>query len=402
LSESKPTSAPEVISSGQLGYFATCMKGLEEAVARELRHPRIGAKRVEIGSSGVYFYGTQETGYRANLWLRSAVRVLVEVGRARTVGPDELYTWARKLPWKDLLRIEQTFSVEARVHDSMLTHSQYAAFRIKDALCDDFRERTGERPNVNVGEADLPLFLYLHRDDAVLYRDLSGQTLHKRGYRDIMHKSSLNETVAAGLLVLAGWDGTRNLLDPMCGSATFVIEAALMALERAPGLERSFPFERWPDFNAGLWRKVQDDARGRAKTSFPAVLMANDFHPGALELARLDAARAGVEPLIRFSQCDISDFVPPEPVRLVFTNPPWGERLDDPDLKRTWKTLAFFLKSRCPGSEAWVLSGNTETLGWMGLRARKRFGLRISKLDCKANCFEIPGTPRASTSAKPG
>lgn len=380
------------MTKASIPYFVTCAHGLEEAVAAELREETIGAQAVSTGSSGVHFKGDLATGYRANLWLRSGVRVLAEFARQEARGPEELYAWARTLDWGSCLRRGQTFSVDARVWDSELTHSKYAALRIKDALCDVFREKTGERPCVDVDGADLPLFLYLYRDEAILYRDLSGTTLHKRGYRAAMHVSPLNESLAAGILRLAGWEGQGAFCDPMCGSGVFAIEAALLALRRAPGLLRkAFPFERWPDFEKALWKEAKGQAYARARYELPFPILANDHHEGALALARRDAEAAGVGEFIRFSHAGVAEYAPPERPRVVAVNPPWGGRLKPADLNLTWRQLGGFLTRACMGADAWVLSGAEEAERCLGLVPSGSLPLAIGKAECRLLHYQLNG-----------
>ena len=248
-------------------YFAACHKGLEEVTAAELRAPAIDASAVRVASSGVRFEGDRAACYRANLWLRSAIRVHEELASGPAPDTDALYHWARSIAWPSLMSLDQTFAVDARVWDSAITHSKYAALRVKDAICDRFRADTGRRPSVDVAEPDLPLYLYVHRNEATLYRDTSGLTLHKRGYRDVMHRTSLNEALAAALVLRTGYDGSKVLADPMCGAGTFAIEAAMIALRRAPGLLRKrFAFERWPDFDAAAWRQAKRTAEQAAQS----------------------------------------------------------------------------------------------------------------------------------------
>lgn len=378
------------MSDATESYFATCAKGLEDVLAAELRDPRIGASEVETGSSGVYFSGGRATGYLANLWLRTGIRVLEECTRAEVGDPDDLYDWARTLPWHKMMRLDQTFSIEARVRDSQITHSKYAALRIKDALCDAFRDKKGARPNVDVERADLPLFLYLYRDEAILYRDLSGITLHKRGYRDVMHKSSLNECVAAGMALMSGWEGEGVLCDPMCGSGTLVIEAALAALRRPPGLSRKrFPFEAWPDFDKAVWKDCKGRAHAESRYELPGRIIVNDHHPGALALAKKDAEAAGVAAFIEFNQADIADYEPPVRPGVVLVNPPWGERLQDEDLTGTWRKLGAFLIHRCAGAEAWIFTGNLDAPRHLGLSPLKSVSVRLGKVDCRALKYAV-------------
>ena len=376
--------------SARRRYFVTCHKGLEEATAAELRAPEIAAQDVELGSAGVRFAGGKAIGYRANLWLRSGIRVLEELARGPAAGPDELYAWALELDWPAYLDLKQTFSVEARVWDSQVTHSQYAARRVKDALCDAFRKRTGRRPDVDAQNADLPLFLYLYRDEACLYRDMSGVTLHKRGYRDALHKSSLNEALAAGILILAGYDGSVPFLDPMCGAGTFAIEAALMALRRAPGLKRKqFAFERWPDFEKALWKECKSRAHAQARYELRAPIAGNDHHAGALSLARKDAEAAGVAEFVEFSQSDVAEYAPPFAPGLVAVNPPWGQRLAGEDVVDAWRKLGRFLRERCAGARVWVLSGDAELPRGLGLTPERTVVLRTGNVECRLVRYEL-------------
>jgi len=374
-------------------------------VRSELGSARIGAGDVEPGSSGVSFRGDRATLYRANLWLRSGIRVLGRIASGRARGPDELYALAREVDWTSLLGLEQTFSVEARVRDSGITHSKYAALRVKDALCDRFRElRRGRRPNVQVHGADLPLFLTVYRDRATLYRDWSGETLHKRGYRDRLHRSSLNEAVAAAMLAHGGWNEASRLVDPMCGAGTLAIEAALVKTNRAPGLFRGpggFPFERWPDHDARAWESIRREAEAAAKPDAVFRIAANDEHPGSIALARRDAGRAGVADRIELSQAPLAGWEPPFAPDLVAVNPPWGERLRPAELRRPWEDLRRFLKDHCAPSRAVVLSGNARVTRHLGLRASRRIPVRIGKVDGRILRYEIL-PPRRASGESPG
>lgn len=392
------------MQSQPLDGFVTCPRGLEDVVAGELRAPTIAAGDIRAEASGVSFRGDATVFHRANLWLRSGIRVLGRIGRARVTDADELYALALDIDWLRYMRLEQTFSVEARVWDSGITHSKYAALRVKDALCDQFRKRRGgKRPNVQIHGADLPLFVYIYKNVATIYRDWSGETLHKRGYRDVMHKSSLNESVAAGMLTAAGYDGSP-LLDPMCGAGTLPIEAALIATQRAPGLFRKhggFPFERWPDHDGRTWRRTREDAERAARPNARPSIAANDVHDGALSLARRDATRAGVADCIQFSSSPIDRFRPPFRPDVVVVNPPWGERLDTEDLDRVWKELRLFLKEHCAPSTTWVLSGASRATRGMGLKASRKLPVRIGKVDSRILRYDILPPREAAPAADP-
>ena len=294
-------------------YFATCARGLEPLLARELAD--LGAEGVEPGRGGVRFRGDHALLYRANLWLRTAVRVLQPVMEKEVHSPDELYEAVRAIDWTAYLTPDHTLAVDCNVRDSAITHSQYAARRVKDAICDQFRDKTGRRPSVDAERPMVGLNLHIHRDRAVLSLDSSWNSLHKRGYRPIQTIAPLNEALAAALILHSGWDPATPLVDPLCGSGTFCIEAAWIALNRAPGLTREwFGFQGWIDFDRPLWNAIRDDARRAVRKELPAPIIGSDNHPGALDLARHNARAAGVGHAIRFLRRDIRDARPPDGV----------------------------------------------------------------------------------------
>ena len=265
---------------------------------------------------------------------------------------------------------------------------------VKDAVCDQFRERTGERPSVDKERPDLRIRLTLQGRAASIARDLSGAPLHERGYR-APHRTALNEATAAGLLLHTGWDHRAPLCDPMCGAATFLIEAAWLARDRAPGLGRRFSFEGWPDTDEATWRRLQDDATARASrgTAAKLRLAGNDRHAGALALAEQALAAAGVADSIELRHGDCVDYVPPFATKRVLCNPPYGSRHrdDDPALAASWQSLGQFLAAECDGATAWVLSGNAELARHLGLRATIKMPVKNGAIDCRWLCYELGG-----------
>ena len=254
-------------------YFATCARGLEPVLAWEL--DALGAADVRPGRGGVHFRGPAALLYRASLWLRTAVRVLRPVFEGPVRNPDELYDAVRTVDWFNFLTPDHTLAVDCNVRDSGITHSQYASRRVKDAICDQFRDRTGRRPSVDPERPMVGLNLHVSRNHATLSLDASWDSLHKRGYRPVQTKAPLNEALAAGLLLYAGYDGTTPLADPLCGGGTFCIEGGWIALSRPPGLTRKwFGFQGWPDFDRGLWSAVREDARAGMLTALPAPVAA--------------------------------------------------------------------------------------------------------------------------------
>jgi putative N6-adenine-specific DNA methylase len=266
---------------------------------------------------------------------------------------------------------------------------------VKDAICDQFRDRTGKRPDVARDRPDLPIKLVLQGEDAILYRELGGEPLHKRGYREIQHKSPLNEATAAGLLLLTDWDRRSPVCDPMCGSATFLVEAAWLATDRAPGLGRSFAFERWRDVDLDAWRQIYDDADARAAAGAGRLprLCGNDRHPGAISIAQKAIAAAGLGGAIQLGQTDARAYAPPFPPTLVVTNPPYGERLEAPpeELADSWRALGSFLHERCRGSSAFVLCGNPELTRQLGLRASNKHPVRNGPIECRWLHYRVDG-----------
>ncbi len=374
-------------------YYAACTLGLEQVLHDELRALGLAEQDVRVRRGGCDFRGDAATGYRACLWLRSAVRVQHELGRDRVRDRDQLYRLASEIDWSRCITPLQTLAVDASVRDSFANDTRFPALVVKDAVCDQFRDRTGKRPDVDRERPDLPIKLVLQGDDAIIYRDLGGEPLHKRGYREIQHKSPLNEAIAAGLLLLTDWDRRSPLCDPMCGSATFLVEAAFLATDRAPGLARSFAFERFVDADLGAWRTIYDDAERRAAVGADRCpqLMGNDRHPGAVAIAQQAIANAGLQGRIQLDQKAAQDYAPPATPTCVVVNPPYGERLDDaPEaLAADWRELGHFLHERAPGGVAYVLSGNPELTRNLGLRANRKWPVRNGPIECRWLRYEL-------------
>jgi len=363
-------------------YYVPCTLGLEEALAAELT--ALGAADLHVGRGGVTCSGGSELGPTACLWLRSGIRVQELLAEFKVRTQDDLYDGARAVPWERYLGAEHTLAVDASVRDAVIKHSGYAALRIKDAVVDRLRDQLGSRPSVDRKRPDLPLKLALKKGTARLYRDLAGASLHKRGYRPIQVKSPLNEATAAGLLLLAGWEGQGDLVDPLCGSATLLIEAAWIAADRAPGLRRHFAAEFWPDADPQLWKRLRVDAEARRATSLPIHIAGVDRHPGAVSLARQALIDAEVSEMVTVQHAEAADWTLPTPPAWVVTNPPYGERLGEgDDLDNSWDQLSAFLKQQCHGSTAHVLSGDSSLTGRLRLKADRRWAVRNGPIDCR-------------------
>jgi putative N6-adenine-specific DNA methylase len=340
----------------------------------------------------VAFAGDQTLLYRANLWLRTAIRVLKPILEATVTSPDELYDAVRRLDWSRYLTPQHTLAVDCNVRDSQLTHSKYAALRTKDAICDQFVERSGRRPNVDVNEPMVGLNLHIYRDQAVLSLDSSGESLHKRGYRPIQTRAPLNEALAAALIRLTGWRGETAFVDPLCGSGTLPIEAAWMALRRPPGLtRRRFGFQGWMDFDVALWTTLRDEARRGVRKSLPAPVVGSDVRSDAIGLATRNARAAGVGHVLDFSRRDLADFRPPsEPPGTLLCNPPYGERLgEESQLRSLYQTLGQALGQHCAGWNAFVFTGNTRLAREIGMMPTQRTSLFNGKIPCSLLQFDL-------------
>jgi putative N6-adenine-specific DNA methylase len=365
-------------------YFAACGRGLEPALVEELAG--LGFASIVERRGGVAFRTDLTGGYRACLWLRSAIRVQEELLDTRVHDTDELYEVIYNLDWNRWLAPDQTLAIDASTRDAPpFRHSGYTAMRAKDAIVDQQRQRHGRRSSVDTHTPDVPLKLVIQENHLLLYRDLAGSSLHKRGYRPVQVKSPLNEATAAALLLRSGWDRASPLVDPMCGSGTFVIEAALLATDRAPGLDRTFPFEAWVDFDRDAWSALRAEARARIRPELGFLLAGADRHPGAVAIAKDSAVRAQVDHLVSFRQAEARTWQPSTPPAFVVTNPPYGERIgqDDEDREDSWQALGVFLRAQCPGAEAWILSGDKDVTRHLRMRTSARVPVMNGPIECR-------------------
>jgi putative N6-adenine-specific DNA methylase len=364
-------------------FFATCARGLEPVLENELT--ALGAVDVTSGRGGVSFSGDPLLLYKANLWLRTAIRVLQPILEAPVTTPEELYEAVQTIDWSRYMTPEHTLAVDCNVRDSQITHSKYAALKTKDAICDQFVSRVGRRPSVNVDEPMVGLNLHIYKDQAVLSLDSSGESLHKRGYRPIQTKAPLNEALAAGLVLLTGWPGDVPFVDPLCGSGTLCIEAAWIALNRPPGLtRRRFGFMGWMDFDIGLWTELRDQARRGIRKELPAPILGSDQRKDAVAFARSNARASGSGHLLDFAVKDVRDFQPPQgPPGFILCNPPYGERIgEEAEWRSLYRTLGEVFQ-RCPGWRAFVFTGNARLARCIGLRPKKDVPLFNGKIPCR-------------------
>lgn len=370
-------------------FFATTAKGLEEVLADELKALGMGGITMQTG--GVGFEGGMADCYRANLWLRTANRVLMVLGHFPCDSPESLYDGVRAIAWNELLNPDMTLAVDSNVRDSALTHSGFVALKAKDAIVDTLRDYFGRRPNIEVKNPDLQVNLHLFRNQCTVSLDSSGSPLDRRGYRLERTQAPLRETLAAGILALSGWDGRSPLIDPMCGSGTIPIEAALKATNCAPGLLRDrFGFQRWTGFDPGVWKEVVRGARQLAEDSLQVSIMGSDIAAGAIEVARSNASRADVGDMVQLQQGDMRAVTPPPGPGSIVFNPPYGQRLgEEEQLKVLYKEIGDTMKKRCTGYVAHLFTGNLELAKYVGLKASRRVVLYNGPIECRLLRYEL-------------
>jgi putative N6-adenine-specific DNA methylase len=370
-------------------FFATAAKGLEEIVANELQS--LGLSKVAIEIGGVRFAGDLAASYRANLWLRTANRILMPLNRFHCVSPQQLYDGVRSIPWASYLTPDMTLAVVCNLRDSDLTHSGFAALKTKDAIVDSIRDHCGRRPNVCTGNPDLLVNVHLVRNQCTVSLDTSGTGLDKRGYRLEKGEAPLRETLAAAILALSGWDGTVPLVDPMCGSGTIPIEAALKASSRPPGLTRPrFGFQKWPGYRADIWEEILVEAKDGVRDNGGISINGSDVASKTLKYAQENSVRARVEHLISYKNSNFDAIVPPSKPGVLLINPPYGVRLGEVKaLETLYQRIGDVMKQRFTGYTAFILTGNPQLAKNIGLRASQRIVLYNGPIECRLLRYEL-------------
>jgi putative N6-adenine-specific DNA methylase len=374
----------------KIRYFATTSKGLEETLAGEI--VAVGGEEISAVTGGVAFSGDADLGMRANLWLRTANRVLRHLADFDAPTPEALYEGVKSIRWPELFAVGRTIAVDATVRDSGITHSHFAAQKAKDAVVDAFRDACGTRPDVDRMNAQVRINLRIVRDEAVLSLDLSGESLNRRGYRTDPAAASLRETLAAGILLLAEYDGERPLVDPACGAGTIPIEAALIASGTAPGLLRDdFGFKNLADYEPRRWTRLVDEARAAVRTRRMAPISGSDISAPSLADARCNARNAGFADRIGFAVRDVAALAPEGEPGLVVCNPPYGVRLKGGDggIEAFYAGFGKALKDHCGGWTAWILSGNADATRALKLKASRRIPLMNGPIDCRLLRYDL-------------
>jgi len=367
-------------------FIAKTFLGLESVLAQELK--QLGAEAIKPQIRAISFQGDLRLMYKANFWLRTASRILKIIKTFNAKTADEIYNFTKEINWDEYLDVNQTFAIDATINSETFYHSQFAAYRVKDAIADYFNEKYGRRPSVRITDPDIFINLHISANQCTISLDSSGESLHKRGYRNKQTKAPINEALAAGMLLLAGYDGKISFIDPMCGSGTFLIEAALIALNIPPGIFRKkFAFENWKDFDKELFDEIYND--DSIENDFNGKIYGYDISTKAIETTLNNVKSAGLNRYIDVKKCSIADFKPETHKALIITNPPYGERLWDNNISALYNQIGQTLKHQCNGMTAWIISSSIDYLKKIGLKPSKKIDLLNGDLKCQFWKFDI-------------
>jgi putative N6-adenine-specific DNA methylase len=360
---------------------AKTLFGFEELLAKELT--QLGAQDVKIGVRNVSFTGDKGFMYKANLGLRTAIKILKPIETFKVKDEKDLYDKIYKMPWENYLKPTGTLAVDATINSTVFTHSLYIAQKTKDAVVDKFRDTTGQRPNVDLKFPDLKINVHIDREVCHISLDSSGDSLHKRGYKTATNIAPINEVLAAGLVMLSGWDGQSDFMDPMCGSGTILAEAAMIACNIPPNLMRKeFAFERWADWDVELFEKIEESLLSKTR-DFHYKIMGYDKSPSAVAKAKDNIKNAHLEEFISIKHEDFfkTQKAGEDKLHMVF-NPPYGERLDI-EMEEFYKNIGDTLKQGYPGTDAWFITSNLDALKHVGLRPSRKIHLVNAKLEAR-------------------
>ena len=365
---------------------AKTFQGLEEVLAKELTE--LGASNIEIGNRMVAFTGDKEMLYKANFCLRTAIRILKPIKHFKAQTADEVYDNVKAIEWENYLDVNKSFAIDAVVFSNEFRHSKFVAYKVKDAIADYFRDKTGERPSVRINNPDVLLNIHVAEDKCTLSLDSSGESLHRRGYRQEAVEAPLNEVLAAGMILMTGWKGECDLIDPMCGSGTIPIEAALIARNIAPGVFRKeFAFEKWVDFDQELFDSIYNDDSNERE--FTHKIYGYDNNPKANEIAVRNVKAAGLSKDIELKIQAFQQFEQPKEKSIIITNPPYGERISTDDLLGLYQMIGERLKHAFAGNDAWILSYRDECFDQIGLKPSIKVPLYNGALECQFRKYQL-------------
>ena len=368
-------------------YIIKTLHGLEEILCKELE--AIGGLNPQPLIRAASCEGDLSFLYKANVCLRTAISILKPINRFRARDEEQLYRGVQNINWSSIFGMANTFAITASVNSDHFNHSKYVALKSKDAIVDQFRKKYGERPSIDVENPDIKINIHIARDQVTVSLDSSGDTLNKRGYRKEGVFAPLNEVLAAGLVSLSGWNKKTDFVDPMCGSGTILIEAAMMARNIAPNINRkSLAFKNWKDFNQETWDKVLSDAKNQ-ETETDCQFFGSDISDKNLRVAVGNCFEASLAGKIKFENCDIRDLNVPFESGIAITNPPYGERLQLNDMNEFYKEISDAMKKNFEGYDFWVISSNMDALKHLRLRTSRKITMYNGSLECKFNKYEM-------------
>lgn len=365
---------------------AKTLAGLENVLAKELE--LLGASDIKTGKRAVQFTGDDFIMMKANLELRTALSILVPFMEFEAYDENDLYDQVYDFHWEELFELGQTFAIQATVAGTIFNHSKYVALKTKDAIADRFRSKYQRRPSVDTENADYQINLHVNNSICTLSLNASGRSLDKRGYRLQSNEAPLSEVMAAGIILQSGWNKEDDFIDPMSGSGTFSIEAAMIASNQSPGVNRSFGFEKWNDYNHELFMQIKNDALDKVREG-TATIYARDIESRNLSIIAANAERANVADAIRVKQEDFFNSKAKSDSGIVMLNPPYGERMNPEDLVPYYKKIGDTLKQNYKGYEAWVISSNIEAIKAFGLKPEKRQRVFNGGLECALNQYKL-------------
>lgn len=380
--------------NGDYRMTAQTMFGLEEVLANELK--KLGAREVQQHNRAVSFVGDKGFMYKANLCLHTALRILVPIDSFRLRDEQDLYRNIQTIDWETYMNVDDTLAVSCSLNSQLFNHSMFLSQKTKDAIVDQFRSKHGKRPSVDLERPDLRVHIFVNDDSCLVSLDSSGESLHKRGYRDRTNLAPINEVLAAGMIMLSGWDGRKPFVDPMCGSGTLLIEAALIAGNIPPGCYRdSFGFQRWKDYDEELWKKILDSALNKIRES-DTVIMGGEISKNVARKAIVNIHEAKVEDAVKIENTAFEDLEPPQSPGILMINPPYGERMDkDEDIIALYKSIGDTMKKKWAGFEAWIITSNMTAAKAIRLEPSRKIKLFNGALECRFLKYELySGTRR--------
>ena len=366
---------------------AKTFQGLENVLAKELE--LLGAEDITILKRAVSFSGNKKLLYKSNLHLRTALRILHPIYTFIATNENDLYKKVSEFDWSAYLKLSQTFAIDSVVFSDYFTHSKYVALKCKDAIVDQFRDKTGKRPSIETKTPDVQFNVHVYKDEFTISIDSSGDSLHKRGYRNSQHDAPLNEVLAAGMLLLTGWKKSIPLIDPMCGSGTILMEATMIACNMPPQINRkTYGFMNWNDYEPELWNKVYEDAKSNINKS-EINITGGDISRRSIDISKESLIKFGFHRDIRINKTSFLDFYPKSSTGMLIMNPPYGERQKEDDIFSLYKNIGSHLKQNFAGFDAWILSSNKDALKFIGLHPSKKLTLFNGALECKFQKFSL-------------